>query len=304
MPVRRSAPRPAGPPRGSLSHRTRPRRCQRCDRNPSSRPRGERGDRPRRQRDAEQLGQRLRAPLLGQELPDIEVDDDRGDPRAVLRRRLRAGRAGALGVVPAPAFPLDQLMLGYLDLHRRKVEDLAAVHAGHRLACQPRTAAAAAAGLMPLFPVRPDNLGQRLALMPGLAARLAAAFAPQRPRRRLGKSLARWRRGGVPRVLLQPGLKLSDPLPGPLKLSPRLRQFLAERHHQRGQHVIRRRPLISGHTQTLRAKITYGPHSRPPACRLTPAQSSQPVQRDVHFPPDFPAPALETWRRAAHQGGP
>jgi hypothetical protein len=34
------------------------------------------------------------------------------------------------------------------------------------------------------------------------------------------------------------------------------------------------------------------------------AQSSQPVQREVRFPPDFPVPALKTWRRAARQGGP
>src|SRR5713101_5010598 len=38
-------------------------------------PRGERGDTPGRQRHAEQLGQRLRGPLLRQELPDIQVDD-------------------------------------------------------------------------------------------------------------------------------------------------------------------------------------------------------------------------------------
>ncbi len=58
--------------------------------------------------------------------------------------------------VPAAAFPLDQLMLGDLHLHRRQVKDLAALHPGDRPARQrpPRTAAARP-GLMPLLPVRP-----------------------------------------------------------------------------------------------------------------------------------------------------
>ena len=34
-----------------------------------------------RDRGAEQLGQRARGALLGQELPDIQIQDDRGDPR-------------------------------------------------------------------------------------------------------------------------------------------------------------------------------------------------------------------------------
>ena len=156
-----------------------------------------RGDRPGRQRDAEQLGQRLRGALLGQELPDVQVHDDRGDPRPVLHRRLRALRGGALGPVPAAAFPLDQLMLGHLTVTSRQVEDLAALHPGDRPSRQARPAPAAAGRLMAHLPVRPGHLRQRRALMPVLPARLAAALLPQRPR--LG--------GGLPSPSLDGGLE-------------------------------------------------------------------------------------------------
>jgi hypothetical protein len=148
-------------------------------------------DRPGRQRDAEQLGQRLRGALFGQELPGIQVDDDRGDPRPVLDRSFRAGRGGGFGPVPAAAYPLDQLVLGHRDRGLRQVDDLAAFHPGDRPARQARRAAAAAARLVAHLPVRPRHLRQRAALMPVLPARLAAAPLPQRPpRRRLVQLLA------------------------------------------------------------------------------------------------------------------
>ena len=204
---------------------------------PPGGPRGERGDRPRGQRDAEQLGQRLRRPLLGQELPDVQVDDDCGDPRPVLDRGFCSRRGGGLGAVPAGAFPLDELMLGHLSPDRRQVKDLPALHPGDRPSRQGCPAPAAAARLMPCFPVRPGYLRQRLPLMPVLPARPAPALLPQRPRRRLGKSLTGRRLGGVPRRLPQPGLKLSDPLPCPLQFRPGLRQLTAQRHHQRREHL-------------------------------------------------------------------
>jgi hypothetical protein len=69
---------------------------------------GERGGRARRQWDAKQLSQRLRGPLLRQELAGIQVHDDRGDPRAILHRRHRPHWPLALGPHPARAFPLNE----------------------------------------------------------------------------------------------------------------------------------------------------------------------------------------------------
>jgi hypothetical protein len=125
---------------------------------PAGGPCGERGDRPRRQRHAEQFGERLSRPLLGQELPDVQVDDDRSDPRPVARRRLRALRGRGLGAHPAGAFPLDQLMLGHLSPDRRQAGYLAALHPGHRSSRQAGAAAPAPGRLMPELPVRPGHL--------------------------------------------------------------------------------------------------------------------------------------------------
>ena len=151
---------------------------------PPGGPGGDARHSPGRQRDAEQLSQRLRGALLGQELPGVQVHDDRGDPRPVLHRRLGALRGGGLGPLPAAAFPLDQLMLGHLDRDFGQVEDLAALHPGDRPSRQPGPAPAAAARLKADLPVRPGHLRQRRSLMPVLAAGLAAAFLPQRPRPR------------------------------------------------------------------------------------------------------------------------
>jgi len=64
---------------------------------------GHRSDRARRHRRAEQVRQRLRGALLGQELPHIEVDHDCGDPRSVLDSSVNPSR-GLRGVrTPAAA---------------------------------------------------------------------------------------------------------------------------------------------------------------------------------------------------------
>ena len=83
---------------------------------------------------------------------------------------------GGPGPLPAPAFPLDQLMLSHRDRGFGQVEDLAALHPGDRPARKARTAPPAAARLMAELPVRPGRLRQRRALMPVLPARLAAAL--------------------------------------------------------------------------------------------------------------------------------
>ncbi len=184
---------------------------------------GDPGDRAGRQRDAEQLSQRLRGALLGQELPGVQVDDDRGDPRPVLHRPLCALRCRGLGAVPATAFPLDHLMLGHRDRHFRQVEDLAALHSGDRPARQARPAPAAAAGLMEQLPVRPGHLRQRAALMPVLPARLAAgsssaataaAAACPAPRRTVAWMSSAASASAAPRV------QRSAPVPAPAPQAP------------------------------------------------------------------------------------
>ena len=84
---------------------------------------------------------------------------------------------------------------------------------------------------------RPGHQRQRLALMPVLPARLAGGFF----RNDRGAGLASPSLEGgweeVLRRLLQPGLKLSDPLPRPLQFRPRLRQLTAQRHRQRREHL-------------------------------------------------------------------
>ena len=114
---------------------------------------------------------------------------------------------------------------------------------------------------MPHLPVRPGHLRQRRALMPVLPARLAAAFLPQRPRRG----------GGLPSPSLDGGLEEFRGVCFSRASSSAIRSRAcassaracasaacdsasspAQRGHQRGQHLIRRRHrLITGHTRTL-----------------------------------------------------
>jgi hypothetical protein len=79
------------------------------------------------QRDAEQSGQRLRGPLPGQELPGVQVHDDRRDPRPCCTGPSAPGGTGPL---LAPAFPLDQPMLDHPDRSFAQAGDLAAVRPG------------------------------------------------------------------------------------------------------------------------------------------------------------------------------
>ena len=126
-----------------------------------------------------------------------------------------------------------------------------ALHPGDRPSRQGRPAPAAAARLMPGLPVRPATCVSACP-EPVLPAWLVPLFFRD-DRGAGGKSLARWWRRGDPRRLPQLSLKLRDPLPRPLQLRPR--QFTAQRHHQRREHLGRGRPLISGHTAALRLKL-------------------------------------------------
>ena len=152
--------------------------------------------------------------------PDGRPAATPGEARSRARSRLSSpldpGRSRA------GAFPLDQLMLGHLGPHRRQVKDLATLHPGGRPAGQDCPAPAAAARLMPGFPVRPGHQRQRLALMPVLPARPAAGLLPQRPRRQLGKPLTGGRLGGgsAASASAGPQAQRSAPAPAPVPPAP------------------------------------------------------------------------------------
>ena len=106
-----------------------------------------------------------------------ELHTDEHDPQAPeLHGRLRPGRRRAPGALPAAAFPPGQLMLGHLGAHRRRVEDLAALHPGHRPARQPGVAPAAAARLRADLPVRPATCASVNPLCPSCPRGLRPVF--------------------------------------------------------------------------------------------------------------------------------
>ena len=230
--------------------------------------------------------------LLGQELPGIQVDDDRGGPRPVAHRRVHAFGCLALRANPARAFPLDELMLGHHDPHRRQIEELAARHPRDRQARQAGPAPTAAARLVPLLRSGPATPARSTYCpgMPVATARLAATLLAQRPRRWLGQPLTRRRpeefRGSSASAAPQTQRIFSCARPSS---SRRLRQLardlrqsslsacqlLAQRHHERSQHLSTgQRAFLSGHPRTLRATDSATARiPAPSACRLNRAQS-------------------------------
>src|SRR6266508_1831751 len=183
-------------------------------------PLGERGDGTTRQWGAEQFGQGLGGAFLGQELPDVQIHHDRGDPRPVLHRGVHPGRCLTPGALPAHAFPLHQLVLGHLDAYRRQVELLAPLHGGDRPACQRTPATGARPRFVYHLVFWLGHLPKRRPVVAVLPTRLTAGLLTQRPRlrRRLGQPTRRWRFAGVTRVGGQPRLQLGDTSQSPLQL--------------------------------------------------------------------------------------
>ena len=92
--------------------------------------------------------------FLDKNSPDIEVKDDRGDPRAVPHRRPHALRRRATGGCPAAAATRDELVFGHSHGDRGQVEHLPALHAHFRRVRQVSAAAGTRARLVPLPFVR------------------------------------------------------------------------------------------------------------------------------------------------------
>lgn len=110
---------------------------------------GHRRDSAFADRGAKQLGQRPGGALLGQELPHVEVKDDRSDPRPVLHRRGHALGRGTASGGPTATAARDELVFGHPHRHRRQVEHLPPLHTPLGCVRQVGSAAGARAGLMP-----------------------------------------------------------------------------------------------------------------------------------------------------------
>ncbi len=74
--------------------------------------------------------------FLDRNSPDVEVEDDRGDPRAVLHWRGHTLGCLGTGHRSAPTAPFDELMLAHPHADRRDVEHLPVVSAHLRRPAQ------------------------------------------------------------------------------------------------------------------------------------------------------------------------
>src|SRR5208337_2681023 len=158
------------------------------------------------QRRAEQIAQRLRGPILGDELLDIEIDRRRLDALAILHGRHHAIGKRRLRLAPAIFAAVDRgLMFGDHERALGKVEHLAFLGPGRRLRIERRTAVAAGARLVSNHPIGIGDLPQRIALVALLpAARLARSAAQAASvARLLPQPVARRRPGTVGTVLTQ-----------------------------------------------------------------------------------------------------
>jgi hypothetical protein len=131
------------------------------------------------QRRADEIAQRLRGPILGDELLDIEIDRRRLEALAILRRRNYAFGKRRLGHAPAMRAAVDRGLM-FRDHERAfgKVEHRARLDPYRRLRFKRRTAMTAHARLVPNPAIGIGDLPQRpafVALLP--AARLARGVA-------------------------------------------------------------------------------------------------------------------------------
>ena len=182
------------------------------------------------QRRAEQIAQRLRGPVLGDELLDVEIDRRRLDALAILHRRDHAIGKRRLRLAPAMVAAVDRgLMFRDREQALGKIEHLALLDPARRLRVERPTAVPARACLVPNHPIGIGDLPQRAALVARLpAARLARATAQAAGvARLLPQPVARRRLGAVRTVLSQ--------------LPPKLRHFSLKRRDlasQRGDQVL------------------------------------------------------------------
>lgn len=140
-----------------------------------------------------------------------QIDPERSHPGPVLRWRASASWEWRSRDMPADAAPPLRSMLAHNQTHRWQVEHLTRLLTDRLAIGQIPAAAMTCLRHMHDHLVGLLNTLKMTTLMAGLAARLAARPAPQTLRcRRLGQPVRRRRPRGVPRVLRQLPLQISD----------------------------------------------------------------------------------------------
>jgi hypothetical protein len=124
-----------------------------------SRTLGDRGNRALRYGHVEQFAQCLRGAVLRQELPDVEVQDQRFEPWPVLHRSGHIVRGLRSCHAPATrALLRHKLVLGEVRRDRWDVEHRPAFYTGLRCPAKPPAAAATASRFVPHHRVRVTDL--------------------------------------------------------------------------------------------------------------------------------------------------
>ena len=167
---------------------------------------------------ADEVGHRLRDPVLGNELLHIEIDRRRSDARAILSRRDHPLRETRRGLAAAVGATIDhRLMFGDFQSRLGHIEHLPLLNPRDHRCRQSGQAMATRLRFVPFDDVGLCDLLQPIAGMSRLpAARLArlAARAAGDARRPL-QAVARWRLAAVRAVLVQ--------------LTPQVRDLMAQR---------------------------------------------------------------------------
>jgi len=216
------------------------------------------GTKPRR---AEQIGHRLRHPVLGNELLHIEINRRRSDARAILSGRGHPVGERRRGLAAAVRATVNhRLMFGDVQSRLGQIEHLPLLNARDHRRRQSREAMATRFRLVPLDDMRLCDLLQRAAGMSRLSAarlaRLAARAAGDA--RRLLQAVARWRLAAVRAVLVQLTPKLRDLLAQRRVVRPQNLNLAPQRANQVANLGSENHPYLDSYFPTRRPKKSHG----------------------------------------------
>src|SRR5208282_2829197 len=188
-----------------------------------------------KRRCTEQVGHRLRDPILGNELLNVEINRHRSHARAVLSRRDHPLGERGSGLVAAVRAAINhRLMFGDLQSRLGQIEHLPLLDPRDHRNRQPGEAMATRFRLVPF-----DDIGlcDRLQRIAGVSGLSAARFARSAARaagdaRRLLHAVARWRLAAVGTVLVQLPPKVRDLLAQGRVLHPQNFNLALQRRNQ------------------------------------------------------------------------